>query len=98
MGIYDFIDKKKINRSSCANYGPFSISNLLLLYLPRAWGNFLEMKRRKKEKCVLLDLVDYLPEQGPNVTFNLECVLQLPRFFLFCYCSLKCTNNLALYI
>jgi hypothetical protein len=60
-------------------------------------GKHLEMKRSKKEKCVLLDLVDYLPEQGPNVTFNLECVLQLPRFFLFCFCSLKCTNNLALY-
>jgi hypothetical protein len=58
--------------------------------------NFLEMKRSKKEKWLLLDLVDYLPEQGPNVTFNLECVLQPPRFFLFCYCSVKSQNVLTI--
>jgi hypothetical protein len=66
-------------------------------FIYRGHWKLFRNETKKKRKCVLLDLVDYLPEQGPNVTFNLECVFQLPRFFLFCFCSLKCTNNLALF-
>ncbi len=56
MGLYSIhacTDKKKINRSSWANYGLFSISNLLLLYLRRAGETFRNETKQKRKMCII---------------------------------------------